>query len=145
MKKSLFLLSFLSLFLTGCPPLPQYQYNEITYKAITRGYSEVIRIKKSETGYLKIELTHLKNNKEVFKRNYKNRELKYVHKMIEKIDLNTIHQLEIPSKKHQYDGAMITTIEITTTNDKYISTSFDDDNPPKELKELVNYLRSLTK
>jgi hypothetical protein len=31
---------------------------------------------------------------------------------LKKLNLTTLHQLKAPSEKHQYDGAMYTTIEI---------------------------------
>ncbi len=41
--------------------------------------------------------------------------------------------------KHQYDGAMFTTIEIVWDDKKYKSAGFDDDNPPKELIPFFHY------
>lgn len=143
MKKSLLILSLVSLFLTGCPPLPQYQIDEIEYKAITRGSSERILLKKETPGQFKTHLIHEKNNQEVFKTKFKKKDFKKLYKILKKIDLKTINQLEIPSKKHQYDGAMITTLEIGFGKEIYKSVSFDDDNPPKELKELIDYLQGL--
>ena len=42
-------------------------------------------------------------------------------------------------EKHQYDGAMYTTIEIVWDDKKYKSAGFDDDNPPKELIPFFHY------
>ena len=41
--------------------------------------------------------------------------------------------------KHQYDGAMFTTIEIVWDDKKYQSAGFDDDNPPEELIPFFHY------
>ena len=58
---------------------------------------------------------------------------------LEKLNLTTPHKLKAPSMKHQYDGAMFTTIEIVWDDKKYKSAGFDDDNPPKELIPFFHY------
>jgi hypothetical protein len=64
---------------------------------------------------------------------------------LEKLNLTTLHQLKAPSTKHQYDGAMYTTIEVVWDDKKYKSAEFDDDSPPKELIPLLHYLVALVK
>lgn len=142
MKKYLFTLCMASFFLLGCPPAPQYEYSEVAYKAFSRGSSEAITIRKNEENIFKSTITHFKNNKEVQKKEFKKKDFKKLHAIIKKIDLNTIDQLTVPSKKHQYDGAFVTTIEISVSDKLYRSVSFDHDNPPGELKPLVGFLRN---
>ena len=144
MKKSLLIISFLSTFLIGCPPLPQYQIDSVVYKAITRGNSESIVISRDERpNVYKANLVHEKNNQQVFKKKFKNKDFKHLYKVLKKLDLNSIDTLTAPSKKHQYDGAMLTTIEIGYGKEVYKSVPFDHGNPPKELKELLDYVKSL--
>ncbi len=64
---------------------------------------------------------------------------------LEKLNLTTLHQLKSTSEKHQYDGAMYTTIEVVWDNKTYKSVGFDDDNPPKELIPFLHYLVALVK
>ena len=64
---------------------------------------------------------------------------------LEKLNLGSLHQLKSPSEKHQYDGAMYTTIEVVWDNKTYKSVGFDDDNPPKELIPFLHYLVALVK
>ncbi|WP_075340347.1 hypothetical protein [Tenacibaculum agarivorans] len=64
---------------------------------------------------------------------------------VSKINLTTISTLEAPSNKRLFDGALHTTLSLKIDNNKYISSQFDDDNPPKELKEIVSLLRSFIK
>ena len=40
---------------------------------------------------------------------------------------------------------MYTTVAVILNGKKYTSTGFDDDNPPKELTSLVNFLLTLIK
>ena len=60
-------------------------------------------------------------------------------------DVTILDQLKAPSEKHQYDGAMYTTIEVVWDNKTYKSVGFDDDNPPKELIPFLHYLVALVK
>jgi hypothetical protein len=56
-----------------------------------------------------------------------------------------LDQLKAPSEKYQYDGAMYTTLEIVWNGKTYKAVGFDDDNPPKKLNPLLNYLHDLIK
>ena len=60
-------------------------------------------------------------------------------------DVTILDQLKAPSEKHQYDGAMYTTLEIVWNGKTYKTVGFDDDNPPKKLNSLLNYLHDLIK
>ena len=126
----------ISLLLSACPPLPQHIYDKVEYKAITRGSSESILIETIDRG--KTKLTHSKNSKEQINRVLNKKESLGLYSILRSLDHTQIDQLEVPSKKHQYDGALVTTIEITVRNKAYRSVSFDHDNPPKELKSLIN-------
>jgi hypothetical protein len=64
-------------------------------------------------------------------------------KMVGKIDLNELQNLEAPTDKRLYDGAKGTTIIIESNGEEFISQSFDEGEPPVELKEIYNYLESL--
>jgi hypothetical protein len=63
-----------------------------------------------------------------------------VNKEISRINLSTINNLKAPTDKRSYDGAMYTLI-ISGTKE-YTSTTFDDTNPPIELKALCQLLIS---
>ena len=66
-------------------------------------------------------------------------------KLLKKVGPETLHLLKAPSNKFQYDGAMFTTLEIIWDRKTYISNGFDDDNPPKKLSPLINFLLTLVK
>lgn len=55
-----------------------------------------------------------------------------------KIDLNKLETLEVPSKKHQFDGAMAANLKITVDGKEYQTATFDHGNPPAEIKPLVD-------
>ncbi|MFY0628912.1 MAG: hypothetical protein JXR05_00945 [Flavobacteriaceae bacterium] len=138
MKKTFLLLSFCSLFFFGCLSSQELSaFQKIDYKAQTRGSSFQITLQKGT-------LTYIENNKEVFQRALSKKESKAIYKSLKGIDLNTIDKITPPSKNHQSDRSLIASLEVESEGTIYKSSSFDDDNPPKELKELVDYLKSLT-
>lgn len=144
MKKSLWVLLLVGcFFLSGCPPHPKYQFNKIAYKAFSRGSSESIVIEKNQNNYAKARLIHLKNGKEVLNKRFG--KFRSLYKVTKNITVEEIDKIKVPSKKYQFDGAMLTTVEFSILDKVYRSSSFDHDNPPEELKPLIDYLKSLVK
>jgi len=111
----------------------------VEYLAVTRG------------GFLNIILDDSKasiqqdRNKEAVMVDLSASKLSELETSLKAIDVKNLHNIEPPSKKHQYDGAMITTVSITQDGVTYTTKAFDNDNPPKELEALINVLISLTK
>ena len=105
---------------------------------MTRGYSTEILLQDNTLKYFKnsIESSSLTLVKEA---------KDSLNTLIKKINLKTINQLKVPSNKYQFDGAMYTTIEVILNGETYSSIGFDDDNQPKELTSLVNFLLTLIK
>jgi hypothetical protein len=68
-----------------------------------------------------------------------------LNSFLEKLDVTILDQLKAPSEKCQYNGAMYTTLEIVWNGKTYKAVGFDDDNPPKKLNPLLNYLHDLIK
>lgn len=119
----------------GCPAAQEsYPVKEITYEAMTRGRSEMIHIKSNLMTYK----TH-KKSKEV---RLSNKQLKALYKAIKAVNYSEVETLKAPSGKRLYDGAMAAVVIFKTETETYQSASFDDDNPPNELKELVALLKS---
>ena len=139
MKQLIIFVCSYSLMLVGCSAEKEVAtFQKIEYKAVTRGYSKQIVIQKDSLQY--------------FENNKKTRSLIVIEKIkntlngfLEKLNLTTLHQLKSTSEKHQYDGAMYTTIEVVWDNKTYKSVGFDDDNPPKELIPFFHYLVALVK
>ncbi len=55
-----------------------------------------------------------------------------------KLNLDKLETLEVPSKKHQFDGAMAANLKITVDGKEYSTQTFDHGNPPAEIKPLVD-------
>ena len=105
---------------------------------MTRGYSTEIVLQEDTLKYFKNtkENPSLRLTKEV---------KDSLNTLVKKINLNTINQLKAPSNEYQFDGSMYATVAVILNGKTYTSAGFDDDNPPKELIPLVNYLLTLIK
>lgn len=58
-------------------------------------------------------------------------------------DWDTLKNLEAPTKKRLFDGAMHASLKITYKDKTYQSSSFDHGAPPKEIKSIVDHVLSL--
>jgi len=61
------------------------------------------------------------------------------------IDVEHISNLESPSKKFLFDGAPIARLKITYQDNSYETQPFDHGNPNKDLKELIDYILTISK
>ena len=132
--QKLFFFSILFI-LMNCASQKTTDTNEIIYNAITRGRLENITIKGSS-------LQYKTNQKSIFINLTKEQQEK-VNIEISKINLNEINNLKAPTDKRFYDGAMHTSILIKSNSTEYTSSTFDDTNPPIELKALCQLLLNL--
>ncbi|MEW4923243.1 META domain-containing protein [Algibacter sp. 2305UL17-15] len=65
-------------------------------------------------------------------------------KVLNLTDIETIPNLEAPSKTFQFDGAALARLKITSNGKTYESPPFDHGNPPKEIAALVKEILSIT-
>lgn len=136
MKRTpLYLLMPLFLICMGCPSdIDNFPVKEITYEAMTRAQSEMIHVKAKNLTYkTRNDSKELTLSKE---------QLKSLYRVLKSIEYKEVGKLIAPSKKRLYDGAMSAVVTFKTESETYQSSSFDDDNPPAELKELVQLLKS---
>lgn len=121
----------------NCASQKTSDIKEIIYNAITRGRSENITLRGSTLQY--------KTTKESIFINLTKEQLAKVNTEVSKINLNEINTLKAPTNKRFYDGAMHTSILIKSNSMEYTSATFDDTNPPAELKALCDLLLNLAK
>jgi len=57
--------------------------------------------------------------------------------------VNGLQDIEVPSKKHQYDGALAATLTITRGDVQHRTPTFDHGNPPAQVKGLVDEMMRL--
>lgn len=128
-------MSFLTLLICmGCPAQESYPVKEVTYEAMTRGSSEMIHVKAGLLTY--------KTHKDATEITLTKKQLKALYKALKPIKYAEVNQLKAPSKKRLYDGAMAAVVIFKTATDTYQSASFDHDDPPAELKDLLKLLKS---
>ena len=112
-------------------------FDKIEYNAFTRGRSETITL---ENGLLK----HSENQNTIEKK-LKNKDYKKLYKLLKELNLASLDKLTPPTTRHRFDGAMGATLSISKKGNTNTTPTFDDDNPPVEIKKLISYLQSLTK
>ena len=118
---------------TSCIAQQEKQdYLEVIYNAETRGSILKITYVDHKIFYKNntIEKTITLNAKEV----------KLIYEAISKIGLSKIKNLKSPSNKSFSDAAMSANFKIKTKKATFISSSFDHENPPKELSLLYKIL-----
>lgn len=110
----------------------------VEYRAMTRGRSVELKVTKvsisgNSKGRVESEL-----NKPTPEKDWH-----IVIAELEKINLDKLMEIQPPSKKHQYDGAMAASVTVTIGDKTYRSATFDHGNPPTEIATLVNKLTTL--
>lgn len=113
-----------------------HPYREIEYSAISRGTSDRVVIDK--IGYKRFAGDQVQS-KEVFG----SAERYQLDGLMKNVDVVSLASLVVPSKRHQFDGAMLATLEVNSLGRTYKSSSFDHDNPPVELRALVAFIQGL--
>ena len=132
MKKIIFLVCSCSLFFFSCSSAKEdASFQKIEYNAITRGYSSQILLQEDT-------LQYFKNNKEINSLILTKKIKNTLNSFLEKLDVTILDQLKAPSEKHQYDGAMYTTLEVVWNGKTYKTVGFDN-----SFKELMPFLDSL--
>ncbi|RZJ52774.1 MAG: hypothetical protein EOO45_31650 [Flavobacterium sp.] len=103
------------------------------YSALTRGSFKKVMVSSTEiataNGRDKADMTTKKTTPQEWKKVYD------AYKAVK--NPQGIGELEAPTKKHQYDGALAATLTIKTADGEYSTMSFDHGTPPAEIKGLV--------
>lgn len=110
---------------------------EIVYQAHTRGSSKEILIKDN--------VIYRSVNSQKKEITLTNKQREYLLGLLKEVNLVTMKDLKAPSDKRNTDGALHAEIQVKKNDEVYISCTFDDGNPPKELKALVNEIFELSK
>ena len=111
---------------------------KIAYRASTRGFFEVIEIEGDSVSFTKDY-----NLKNIDKAALPQEEKADIINLLSKIDINSITELEPPSKTHQYDAAPAAFLKITKGDEEFMTPSFDHGKPPKAISDIVEKILSL--
>ena len=120
---------------TGSAELEK-SFTSLTYSTVSMRSSQTITI-------LDGIYRRSSNNEKVIGKRLAKSELSMLSQLVGRIDLSKINDLEVPSKRHRFDGAMLAVIEIQIGQKVYVSVPFDHDNPPSQLKPLADQLSSI--
>lgn len=113
------------------------EIKEVVFSAHTRGSSETITVVNYNV-FHKTQSTSKTHFINADKR-------KAMEDEIAKLEITTIGNVKAPSNKRAFDGAMHARVTIKIGNKTYVSSDFDDHNPPKVLAPLVTLLRGFVK
>ena len=125
-------LFFISLFFISSEVFSQ-KIASITLNESTRGFRRKITITEKE--YI------LAENSIISKRKFSAENWKEIMKVCAKIKLQELPNFKSSMIKRAKDTALQANIEVSTGREKYKSSTFDHNNPPKELVALVNKLK----
>lgn len=113
---------------------------EFEYSAMTRGSFR--KIKATQAG---ISFTNGRDAKpqltEISTADW-NGMVDYYEKNLAK-KVSGLGEIEVPSKKHQFDGAPLATFTVTVGDQQYNTPAFDHGNPPAQVKPLVDEMMRL--
>lgn len=140
MKKYLAIVVLLLVAAAGCKSAKDSQQHiditQIKYKAMTRGAEKGVTIARGNINVIET------------RRDGKNINASYpisaanwnrLVAMAQNADpVEKLGTYEAPSKKHQFDGAMAANLIISVGDRHYTTVTFDDGNPPAEIKDLVD-------
>ncbi len=117
----------------------QEDIQSIEYDALSRGYFINLKINQNT-----IEKSTDREMKSIVSKKCLEKDWDAISSLLESVEIDQISELEAPSGKRLFDGAPHAQLKITTNRNMYISAGFDHGNPPKEIKELVDQILSLS-
>ena len=111
---------------------------EIIYIANTRGFYEYLKITQESVVFSKD-----RDLKTTITKDCPEKDWKTLVKLLSEVDIKLVNTLEPPSKKFQFDGAPMATLELKTNEQQVKTPIFDHGNPPKEIVKVVTKVLGL--
>lgn len=105
----------------------------VTYQATSRGYANYVSVSENE-----VKLSSDRSLQKMDTFDCKKEDWEAVETLLKKVNPKTFQNLKAPSNKHTFDGAAHATLTLINGDLAYTTPTFDDGNPPAEIKELVN-------
>lgn len=144
MKKIFPLVAVLVLVLVSCAAKHKAgnkaELVSVAYKAMTRGTQKEILI--TDKNYT--DITMRRGEQVEGKGSVSAAQWKAIVAETSKLDYSRLNSMNVPSAKHQFDGALAANLIITTADSTYQSVTFDHGNPPAELKPLLEAMAAVT-
>ncbi|MFX0555942.1 hypothetical protein ACOCEA_04050 [Maribacter sp. CXY002] len=111
----------------------------VSYTATTRGSSFNCKISADS---IKVNVLGTKNKSSTIAT--KEGDWRILSELVNQLSLDSIKSLKSPTDNRHTDRARIAEIEIKKDDKLYLSNSFDEGSPPKELKPLVDKISLLS-
>lgn len=139
--KTAYLLLLILFFGKGCDSDIKKTSDTISfeYEAMTRGSYKKIIVKKDT-----LFTIYSSSLEEVKKSEVSKNDWNTLLNLLEKVDLNSIEKLKAPTNKRAYDGALHANLKVIYKYKTYQSNSFDANNPPKEIEEIVHKIVTIS-
>ena len=112
----------------------------LTYEATTRGFFEIIWITKDSISFSNDRAMEVKKTIACPAEDWNE-----LMELYSTVDINTLPELEAPSKDYQFDGAAMATLKVNANEDEFKTNIFDHGRPPKTILLLVNKVLSMKK
>jgi hypothetical protein len=113
---------------------------KIEFTSLTRGYQKHIFIAPDS---LKETVEGRQENNKVVKRKLPAGDWDALTKSISNLTLSGIPELPSPTSRRAFDGALHSTITISTKDGKTYSHTFDDENPHEKLQPLMKAIKKV--
>lgn len=132
--KSIFILPFLIFSCITVRPQTPHDIVRVEFVSLTRGYYEKVVFTKDSVG-----MTQNRDTITSF-RIIKEEEWKELIGTLDQVALSEIPRLKSPTMKRAYDGALHSSITITTSDGQTWRHGFDDENPNEKLQPLMGVI-----
>ncbi|NHF60331.1 hypothetical protein FK220_013335 [Flavobacteriaceae bacterium TP-CH-4] len=134
----LYILSFSSLLGSAQQTTEEEESLSIIYEAMTRGSSFHCAVTKGRISVKSSGKTITMETRAIAKKDWQE-----VEQQLKTVLLEHIGNLEAPSAESQTDRARIATLKVKRGDKIFESAPFDEGNPPKELKPLIDKILAL--
>ncbi|WP_025663212.1 hypothetical protein [Aquimarina megaterium] len=111
----------------------------LEYEAVSRGFYKKITVNKETLVFRKD-----RDGKKDITIKMKNKEWKELVDLTDKIKLEKLSTFKASSEKRELDGAAYAKLKVFINGNSYESSHFDHGNPPLEIKNLVEYVITLS-
>lgn len=109
--------------------------DEIYFESISRGSIFECHL---NSNHVAIEKQGLETYQ--VQRKMQSKRWKRILQLAEKIKLDSLENIKVPSHLHTSDQAASAKLVITANRQSFTTPTFDDANPPEDLKNLIDYI-----
>jgi hypothetical protein len=120
------------------------EINRVEFNSGTRTYREQLIVTKDSLSVVKEDF-RTDERPQIIRRATTQQEWDSILKSLGNLRLSEIETLQSPTMKRTFDAAAHGSIIITTDGDRSFTHGFDDENPHKKLRPLMEQIRKLRK